>query len=242
MKSLSEKVDITMTSVLRPSIIEETLESFCKNIFIIRDNYRLIINIDPVGEDVKPKEVLRVCRKYFNRITHNIPEKPSFPKAVLWAWSQTTADWVFHLEDDWLITKPVDIKDMLYILKNNSNISALRMYKRDIPEDKVVNLFGSIYRFDEKGFFVSNNSIQFVLNPSLIRGKFIRQAIQLMVDNRNPEKQFKDILMRELTLRWNDYTKNRIGCQEIIAQIMGISGRICSIFPAKSSSVIPGIL
>jgi len=219
LKKASNKIDITMTSVLRPSIVEETLKSFCKNIFIDRDRYRLIINIDLVGEDVKAKEILKVCARYFNKVIHNIPREPSFPKAVIWAWSQTTADWVFHLEDDWLITRPVDIDDMLSILKSNSSISALRMYKRDMPEDRTINLFGSIYRFDTKGFFVSNNSIQFVLNPSLIRGKFIHQAIQLMVDNRNPEKQFKDGLMRELTLRWKHGIYGKPGDKALVCDI-----------------------
>jgi hypothetical protein len=44
------KIDITMTAVIRPTILERTLESIVKNIVTKEHRFRLIINIDPVGE------------------------------------------------------------------------------------------------------------------------------------------------------------------------------------------------
>ena len=57
------KIDITMTATIRPGIVSQTLESYCSKIFKERDRYRLIINVDPVGEQVKAKEVLKVCNE-----------------------------------------------------------------------------------------------------------------------------------------------------------------------------------
>src|SRR4030043_1164252 len=101
-------IDITMTATLRPQVISQTLESFCRNIFKDRNSYRLIVNIDPVGEKVKTAKVLEVCKQYFKNIVFNTPKFPSFPSAVVWCWSKVESDFSFHLEDDWISVCKID--------------------------------------------------------------------------------------------------------------------------------------
>ena len=55
-------MDITMTAVRRPEVIEKTLKSFTENLFTTPDDHTLIVNIDPIGEGTN-KEVIEVCRK-----------------------------------------------------------------------------------------------------------------------------------------------------------------------------------
>lgn len=201
-----EKIDITMTAVRRSSVLQKTLSSFCDHLFYgNKDRYRLIINIDPVGEQEKIKKVVHVCKSYFDNVVVNIPDKPSFPKAVIWVWSQVEAPWVFHLEDDWIINRDIDINDMIRNLTERSGLACLRLYKRPIPNSKKPKLFDCSYRYNKNGFFVAEDSrTQFGLNPVLIRKKFIVHALPLMNPNKNPEKQFRytNPKMKDFIMKW----------------------------------------
>src|SRR5271157_5726072 len=120
-----EKVDICMTATLRPSIIHQTLISFCNGLFTERDNYRLIVNVDPIGEKIKRKSIADICGMFFKDVIYNFPEKPSFPDAVKWVWSQSSSNFVFHLEDDWILTRKLDINDMIRILNKDNRVACL---------------------------------------------------------------------------------------------------------------------
>ena len=73
MKSIS-KIDITMTATLRPIILEQTLKSVVENIITNEHEFRLIINIDPSGEKIQQKIVLKVAKTYFKDILYNYPK------------------------------------------------------------------------------------------------------------------------------------------------------------------------
>lgn len=201
-----EKIDITMTAVRRSSILKKTLSSFCEHLFYDNnDRYRLIVNIDPVGDLEKMKRVVHQCKYYFKNVIFNIPATPSFPKAVIWTWSQVEAPWVFHLEDDWIIHRNIDINDMIRNLTERPGLACLRLYKRPIPNNKKPKLFDCRYRYNKSGFFVAGDSgTQFGLNPVLIRKKFIDQALPLMDPERNPEKQFRytNPKMKDFIMKW----------------------------------------
>jgi len=204
---MKEKIDITMTATLRSSILKKTLSSFRENLFYDDINrYRLIINIDPVGETEKFKNIIRVCNLYFNDVIYNTPKKPSFPKAVIWTWSKVEANWVFHLEDDWIIHRRTDIDDMIDILLERPSIACLRLCKLYIPRSKRPKLFNCRYNPNKnRNFLVASDSKkQFGLNPVLIKGEFVKRAFPRMVDYKNPEKQFRygNELMRDFVMKW----------------------------------------
>jgi len=206
-------MDITMTAVRRPEVIEKTLKSFTKNLFTTPDDYNLIVNVDPVGEGTYD-EVVDVCRKYFaNTIIFEVDE-PSFPKAVIKVWKMVETDYFFHLEDDWILERPVDINILLGYLERNKDIACMRLYKEDIPFTNKPTIFGCKYEWCGTRSFTdtyflpkqnSNNSKnQFGLNPVLIRKKFIDESLPLMVNNKNPEKQFRvnNSTMNNILKRW----------------------------------------
>ena len=113
-------IDIAMTSVIRPSLLEETMTYIKNNVYDKRFNFRLIINVDPVGEDKDPMDVVKTAKKFFDKVMYNIPEEPSFPKAVKWVWSKTTAPYVFHWEDDSFIWRKIEVENMVYILNRHN--------------------------------------------------------------------------------------------------------------------------
>lgn len=174
-----DKIDITMTAVKRPEILRITLKSFCDNIFTERDRYRLIINIDNIGEKVKPKVIIKICNLFFKdeQIVYRVVP-PSFSNAVIWTWSQVEAPWVFHLEDDWIINRPVDINDMIKIMKTHS-LTSLRLNKNKTTKSKVSKKYG----------FTPYPKIS--LNPSLFDGTFIKKIFPIMTSEQNPEKQLR---------------------------------------------------
>ena len=194
MKSLSKPIDITMVSVLRPDLIRQTLTSINTNIIKgEKERYRLIINIDPIGEKTKPMKIVKLASQFFDNITYNIAKSPSFPKAVKWVWKQVEADYVFHIEDDWLINRKIDVDNMINILDKYPKLSSLRLYKYKTPKRKKFSTFKCHWIYNEDGFYLAKDWKKiFGLNPILIKKKFIEQALPRMVDHVNPEKQFRD--------------------------------------------------
>ena len=66
-----DKVDITMTSVLRPAILNQSLSTIVKNVVDNQDRFRLVINIDPIGEKVDPMKMVKVAKSHFNTVVYN---------------------------------------------------------------------------------------------------------------------------------------------------------------------------
>ncbi len=107
-------IDITTSATIRPDLLDRTFTSFRENLLNDNHKYRLIINIDPIGENNRtPDDVLKVARKHFSNVVYRIPESPCFPAAVIWCWKQTESDLIFHLEDDWEMSCSIDLDQLL---------------------------------------------------------------------------------------------------------------------------------
>jgi hypothetical protein len=175
-----EKIDICMTATIRHSLLNDTLDSFTKNMLIDKDRYRLIINIDPIGEKIKRiNAILQIAQTYFSEVVYNIPETPGFTKAVQWCWSQTKHPLVFHLEDDWTLLCKINIDSMIDILNKYENLVSLRLNKENTGKSKHGAKFGFVYH------------PKISLNPTLFKGEFIRNIFPLMDLSKNPEKQLR---------------------------------------------------
>lgn len=188
-----DKIDITMTAVLRPSMLNESLSTIVKNVVDDQDRFKLIINVDPIGEDVDPMDVVRVAQSHFKTVIYNIPEEPSFPKAVKWVWMNSDAPYVFHWEDDISIYRPINIKHMIEIHKKFPDVAALRLFSQPTPNSEAMPVFGSVWKYNsEYGFYTADGwKSQFGLNPNLIKRAFIDEAIHVLRDDVNPEKVFR---------------------------------------------------
>lgn len=214
-----DRVDITMTAVIRPKMLAGTLRTIQKNIIKNQTGFRLIINIDPIGESKNPMKVVDIAKTFFSDVVYNIAKKPSFAKAVKWVWSQAEAPYVFHWEDDIDILRPIDIDDMISIHEKYPKLSSLRLYKHPTPKKKVIDTFGCRWIYKPEGFYMSKDwKKQFGLNPILIKKAFIDGALKCMVDNVNPEKQFRfsQPYMRQHIKNWQYGLYTKQGAARII--------------------------
>ncbi len=187
-----KKIDIAMTGVLRPKLLHGTLKTIVDRVVDRQDRFRLIINIDPVGQKVNPHMVVDVCKEHFKNVTYNIAEYPSFPRAVKWVWSQTTAPYIFHWEDDVEILRKIDVVHMMKLLDDHKKLAALRLFTKTTPRGKRMHVFQCHWDYQGDNLWIARDwRAQFGLNPNLIKRAFVHDAFPRMVENFNPEKQFR---------------------------------------------------
>ncbi len=64
-----------------------------------------------MGEPADAPRLAEIARSYGpTTIVVRTPATPGFGEAVRWLWSSATSDWLFHLEDDWILTRRIDIE------------------------------------------------------------------------------------------------------------------------------------
>lgn len=201
-------IDVVVTATLRPKILDTTLHSFRKRL-LNDENYRynLIINIDPAGNKrISSDDVLAMASKHFDNIIHNVPQRASFPMAVMWVWSNTKSDYVFHLEDDWVLQKDISISDMINIIDKYDKICCVRLSKGPIGAGgKMIKPYPCEYA-DLKDRVKFQLFPRISLNPTLFRGEFVRKAVEVMTPNINPESQ----LVKKWAVKNRNFKSDRI--------------------------------
>lgn len=218
---MKEKIDITMPTTLRPVILDRTLKSFTEKVFTEKDRYRLIFNIDPVGEKgCKSENVIEVASKYFDNILYNIAEEPSFPKAFKWCWNHAETNFIFHMNEDWELLRAINIDHMIRLLKENQNLACLRLLKMNVPP----NLYFFRSKYINKSHYLQaeNRDASFGTNPELIREEFYKEARKYLLDNANPEKQFRPWqkeMFENVTKHWDYAVYAKVGDKMLINDI-----------------------
>jgi len=175
-----KKIDITVTATIRPKLFQKTLFSFTTNMLINPEQCRMILNVDPIGEDKSPQIMIDVAKGFFKNVEYRISESPSFPNAVIWCWEQVQSDYVLHLEDDWKLTMPINLNNMINILDQDEDLVSLRLSKIGKPET---------ISSSDKGGYIYYPKLS--LNPTLFKGSFIKDIVKLMDPTLNPEKQLR---------------------------------------------------
>lgn len=210
-------VDVTTTATLRPEILGKTYSSFRTNLLKPGlAKYRCVLNVDPIGEDISSEEVIKVAKAFFPHIVNNVPETPNFSMALRWCWEHTEAEYIFNLEDDWEMMKPLDLIDMLNIMDEHPNLAHLRLSMfptKTLPEGSLkgsglcLRQWNRYIPWNGRFFEVPREKI-FQLgysgNPSLMRGEFVRSIAQFFHPRLCPEKTLKggfDSIRREIS-KW----------------------------------------
>jgi hypothetical protein len=199
-------LDVTMTATIRPEIVKRTIQSFHENLLHVAD-YRVIVNVDPVGHANSAIEVQDVLRQYCKHVIAFYPRVPNFPAAFKKVWEEATADFVLSLEDDWQLMYPMSLLRMIEILSTYPKLALLRLPFRPTGMDSAKNwqVFfpwnGDYFECptDQRG------SIGFCGHPSLIKRRFIADILPFLSEDSNPEKQFharKSPLM-DVVLQWD---------------------------------------
>lgn len=192
------EIDITMTAAMRLEVFKKTLDSFFRFMF---DKYldagnklNLVLNIDPVGNDLIGQDLSNCIRGRFNKILVNIADEPSFPRAFKRVWSNVspTSDYAFHLEDDWELVREIDLMSLIHILQEEDDLALLRLAAFPAGEAAMKN-WNKFFPYNGKYYECPEEmrtSVGFCGHPSLIKTEFVRTIAPFLDDSRNPEKQF----------------------------------------------------
>ena len=187
-------IDVTMTATWRPELIFRTLKSFHDNLFKDSMNeMRLIVNIDPVGNDTdQSDEIVYIANDFFKEVKAFCPECPHFGKAVVRIWKETNTTFVFHLEEDWEMLYEMDFDYMMNSFLLYPDLVHLRLS----VFRSTYNVKNWRYFYDWNGMFFQcpdedRGTVGWCGHPSLNRGDFIRFCAEAMDPSINPEKQIK---------------------------------------------------
>ena len=201
------EVDLLLVCGARPSLIEQTLESFSSRVFSNFQISNIFANIDKfMGGSAEVLQVEEIIKGYFPDAVIRKPRDPSFTDAVIWLWQSAQSPIVLHLEDDWVANTDIQEEMVLpYFTERTRQVSFLTKEKNwpiDRPfhckwnRRKVLGFnFGKTYFPDEPIFTTS---------PSFLERGFAHHCASLMIPNNDPEKQLYDGLNPNLT----QFTKN----------------------------------
>lgn len=165
-------IPFSTTAMARPEIVERTYSSFTQNMeFMNFKASTLYLNIDPLPVDGDRQQVIDVAKKFFGNVIVNLPNAANFTNAVNWCWQQAGSDplgYFFHLEDDWVLTRKININEVRKILlsKYNCGMVNLRAYS-------------------------SINDGRICLSPCLIKSHFAKEITKVLDPRFNPEKQMR---------------------------------------------------
>jgi len=107
-------LEFTTTACNRPSVLNATYASYCKNLTGIDFSKSTVyLYVDPAPDSKNIQMVEEVARKYFGTVIVNYSSSPNFAAAALWCFSQVKGEFFFHLEDDWKLMKAINIHSMI---------------------------------------------------------------------------------------------------------------------------------
>ena len=190
-------INVATIATLRPSILRKTYESFTKNLLFTdgftKDDYQLILNVDPVGDfNYNQEDVLKTAKEFFPNVVWNFTDEASFPGAFNWVWNHTSSDLVFNLEEDWELMYPLSMKKMVSLMEDKKLIHLrLSMF---LSTQLTIKSWNRFLDWNGNFFEVPDNvagTIGWCGHPSINQGWFVRQAIPFIDKIRNPEKQIK---------------------------------------------------
>ena len=200
---MSIKIDVTMTATARPEIVKKTLDSFWNNLFNSAPeiDYRLVVNIDSItskyDEEVYAvqEKIAAICKSYFPNNCISITDVPNFAAAFKWTWDSIRDDarFIFHLEDDWELLRPVNLLQMLTLFIRYQNLITLRLNAFPSKECQTKN-WNLLLPWNGDFFEVTRENrgtVGICGHPSLIEGNFVRYARKFLNGKSNPEKSLK---------------------------------------------------
>jgi hypothetical protein len=190
-------IQVTTTAMARADILKQTLKSFRKNIIDWNDYFgTIIINVDPRPEEDRMKTI-DVAKLFFNDVIYNLPDDCNFTRALKWTWETAESDFILNLQDDWILTGKISVKQLLSTIGKNNQ------YRLRTPEN-------------------NNNLKKYSLSPAFIRKIWYKKAAPLFDIYKNPEMQLrvpelhdelviqtKQVLVKDIGREWIKTTKYR---------------------------------
>lgn len=172
-----------------------------------------------VNDSADPKYADWLNQEYaaYERIHHK--ERRGFAGAIQSGWSWAAdADYVFHLEDDFLFNKPIDVTGMIAVLENNPDVVQMALLRQPVndieasagglmqmwPDEYVeksapLMAFGSDY--DREVYWVEHR-LFFTTNPCFYRGGLTSRG---WPDAPDSERKFTNLLLEGSANRFAFY-------------------------------------
>lgn len=189
------QINFTCTACRRPKVFERTLQSFVENLKGIDLTQQTIhINVDPVGEGAEYPDMVDVATRVFGMTWFRNAETPSFPAAVKWCFRQPTTKLFFHLEDDWELTEPFDIRVLVEELER-SRVRPSGLHSRLTVDEKPII---DVQRFkltcvNLRAYQWPEEDARLCLSPGLWRTADARVIAERLSLTANPEKQLRAV-------------------------------------------------
>jgi hypothetical protein len=188
-------IDVIVTSTCRRQF-ETTYASFMKNVKYSQ-GFRFIIHVDVLEKNKRYLPGLLEFLKRNNISDVNINTgKHSFAGAVNYLFKKLQSEYYFHLEDDWLFLKPIDLNAVIEAMEKNNNIHSIRFSKERIKKPdcrmkKYLAEKNEPYLLPGReinigGIGLIETSI-WSLNPHIARTSTIKQLLDIPEDI-NPEE------------------------------------------------------
>ncbi|SEL67125.1 hypothetical protein [Jannaschia helgolandensis] len=210
----TDGIDLLLLCGARPELLAQTLASFAEHVFPNFDIVNVFANIDPFqGGADEVKEVEAVILGYFPAAKIRKPEKPSFPAAVAWLWSQVQQPHCLHLEDDWVAQHPIsreavlplfsDTVRQVSILTKEKEWRSTSRYHCEWRRRRFLGVkFGRVMLQDEPVFTTS---------PCFLEREFANTCGAKMDLRLDPEKQLFDGRNKELRAYNRKYRNILVG-------------------------------
>jgi hypothetical protein len=200
-------LDLCIVAGRRPDLLEATLTSFQNKIFSSLPIRDVFVNIDPIfGTHEDHLRCIQIVRLFFPRVVIFEPEVPCFGAAVKRLWAATSAEYVFHLEDDWIALAQVG--EEIFDPFSDPAVAQVSFNTKEKRWD--ISQRGPLHQRRKKirilGFNIPLPKIApvFTTSPSILRGQFARRCSELMDASLDPEKQ----LYKDVNLPLKSYTAN----------------------------------
>ncbi len=201
-------IDITMTAiVLRPEILEETLISLTQNLKTSK-TLRLIIDIAPAANSPHSQaDLWEVARFYFGKNLICRMVNPSLQaEAIKWMWDRSDTPFVLHWEDDWVLTRELNLDAVIGLFNLFSEIN-MSMVFFDRYEKSVLDYSGYKGKFTKStmhnSFYHRNVNTGLGGPPALLRKDYKEQVLCLMKDTECLDITSKTNKAKRLLKKWN---------------------------------------
>ncbi|HEY6225490.1 MAG TPA: hypothetical protein VI282_00050 [Verrucomicrobiae bacterium] len=186
-------IEITIVAARRPTLLARTLESFHANLFRHFQISRALINIDPVwGSQKDSDDCAALIKNYFPNPAIFRPETAGFAAAVKRVWTNSKADFIFHIEDDWVLNEEITPAILGHF--NDPSIAQVSLVSREKNWDRARR--GDFHFVKRRSILFGAIKIPFrkkvpafTTSPAFTRGDFARKWASLMDEKLDPEKQ-----------------------------------------------------
>ena len=181
-----DQIDVVTTAIRRPEIMDLAYRSYFNGGIRGLPQVRIILNIDPIGAG-NTNEIVAIASRYASEVVVRQPDQSNFAAAINWAWSHVESEYFLHLEDDWLLSRPIHFGDWIGSLKGEDYLQAVLIRKRS---RKVASPYSFRANLAKKAVIAKIGEIPLDHNPEKFAKTQLAQDVSI---DFGPERQLHDM-------------------------------------------------